>query len=121
MIPADTGGWGGHPRGLSTLFFIEMWERFSYYGMALGASARAVLGLFLRQGLMLVGLGIVAGTLGAVALSSLMSSLLTGSNPRDPLVFAIAPAVLVFVALIAIARPAARASRIDPVRALRAD
>jgi proton-dependent oligopeptide transporter, POT family len=33
MIPADTAGWGGHPRGLSTLFFIEMWERFSYYGM----------------------------------------------------------------------------------------
>ncbi len=33
MDPADTAGWGGHPRGLSTLFFIEMWERFSYYGM----------------------------------------------------------------------------------------
>jgi POT family proton-dependent oligopeptide transporter len=33
MTPADTAGWGGHPRGLSTLFFIEMWERFSYYGM----------------------------------------------------------------------------------------
>jgi POT family proton-dependent oligopeptide transporter len=33
MISADTAGWGGHPRGLSTLFFIEMWERFSYYGM----------------------------------------------------------------------------------------
>ena len=89
--------------------------------MALGASARAVLGLFLRQGLMLVGIGIVAGTLGAAALSSLMSSLLTGSNPRDPLVFVIAPVVLVLVALIAIARPAARAARIDPVRALRAD
>ena len=29
----DTRGWGGHPRGLSTLFFTEMWERFSYYGM----------------------------------------------------------------------------------------
>ena len=29
----DTGGWFGHPRGLSTLFFTEMWERFSYYGM----------------------------------------------------------------------------------------
>ncbi len=29
----DTGGWAGHPRGLSTLFFTEMWERFSYYGM----------------------------------------------------------------------------------------
>jgi len=70
---------------------------------------------------MLVGIGIVAGTLGAAALSSLMSSLLTGSNPRDPLVFVIAPVVLVLVALIAIARPAARAARIDPVRALRAD
>jgi POT family proton-dependent oligopeptide transporter len=32
-IPADTAGWAGHPRGLSTLFFTEMWERFSYYGM----------------------------------------------------------------------------------------
>ena len=31
--PHDTAGWGGHPRGLSTLFFTEMWERFSYYGM----------------------------------------------------------------------------------------
>ena len=29
----DAAGWGGHPRGLSTLFFTEMWERFSYYGM----------------------------------------------------------------------------------------
>src|SRR3989441_11877997 len=29
----DTSGWAGHPRGLSTLFFTEMWERFSYYGM----------------------------------------------------------------------------------------
>jgi hypothetical protein len=31
--PIDTGGLGGHPRGLSTLFFTELWERFSYYGM----------------------------------------------------------------------------------------
>ena len=30
---ADTSGWAGHPRGISTLFFTEMWERFSYYGM----------------------------------------------------------------------------------------
>ena len=88
--------------------------------MALGASSRAVLGLFLRQGLMLVGIGIVAGTLGAAALSSLMSSMLTGSA-RDPWVFAVAPGVLLFVALVAIARPAARAARIDPVKALRAD
>ena len=32
-LPPDRAGWGGHPRGLSTLFFTEMWERFSYYGM----------------------------------------------------------------------------------------
>ena len=37
----DTGGLGGHPRGLTTLFFTEMWERFSYYGM------RAILLLFM--------------------------------------------------------------------------
>ena len=37
----DTGGLGGHPRGLTTLFFTEMWERFSYYGM------RALLILFM--------------------------------------------------------------------------
>src|SRR5215510_4748193 len=39
--PLDTGGWAGHPRGLRTLFFTEMWERFSYYGM------RALLVLYL--------------------------------------------------------------------------
>jgi len=38
---ADTGGIGGHPRGLTTLFFTEFWERFSYYGM------RAILTLFM--------------------------------------------------------------------------
>jgi ABC-type antimicrobial peptide transport system permease subunit len=50
-----------------------------------------------------------------------MRSLLAGSNPRDPWVFAIAPTVMIAVALFAIARPAARAARIDPVKALRAD
>ncbi|MCX6933830.1 MAG: MFS transporter, partial [Verrucomicrobia bacterium] len=38
---SDTGGLGGHPRGLTTLFFTELWERFSYYGM------RALLVLFM--------------------------------------------------------------------------
>jgi predicted permease len=89
--------------------------------MALGASGREVLGLFLRQGLTLVTIGIVVGSIGAAALSRLMSSLLTGSNPRDPIVFVIAPTVMVVVALLAIARPAFRATRIDPVKALRAE
>jgi putative ABC transport system permease protein len=89
--------------------------------MALGASAAKVLRLFLRQGLALVGIGIGAGTIGAAALSSVMSSLLTGTSPRDPLVFAVAPAVLVAVALVAITRPAMRAARTDPVKALRGE
>jgi ABC-type antimicrobial peptide transport system permease subunit len=89
--------------------------------MALGASTREVLGLFLGQGLKLVAIGIVAGAIGAAALSRVMSSLLTGSNPRDPLVFAIAPTVMLVVALFAIAMPALRAARVDPVKALRAE
>jgi POT family proton-dependent oligopeptide transporter len=48
---ADTGGWAGHPRGLSTLFFTEMWERFSYYGM------RAFLILYMTAPATLGGLG----------------------------------------------------------------
>src|SRR5919107_2054320 len=47
----DTSGLGGHPRGLSTLFFTEMWERFSYYGM------RALLILFMTAPLAAGGLG----------------------------------------------------------------
>src|SRR5574341_1338864 len=47
----DTGGWAGHPRGLSTLFFTEMWERFSYYGM------RALLILYMTAAVSAGGLG----------------------------------------------------------------
>jgi POT family proton-dependent oligopeptide transporter len=47
----DTAGWGGHPRGLSTLFFTEMWERFAYYGM------RALLILYMTAAVTSGGLG----------------------------------------------------------------
>src|ERR1051325_1742029 len=47
----DTGGIGGHPRGLTTLFFTEMWERFSYYGM------RSILFLYMTTALLKGGLG----------------------------------------------------------------
>lgn len=49
--PLDTGGLGGHPRGLTTLFFTELWERFSYYGM------RALLTLFMVAPVTMGGLG----------------------------------------------------------------
>ncbi|HXF96614.1 MAG TPA: oligopeptide:H+ symporter, partial [Gemmatimonadales bacterium] len=48
---SDTAGWAGHPRGLSTLFFTEMWERFSYYGM------RAFLILYMTAPVAAGGLG----------------------------------------------------------------
>src|SRR5881409_985037 len=56
----DTRGWAGHPLGLSTLFFTEMWERFSYYGM------RALLILFMTAPLAAGGLAFDAATAGAV-------------------------------------------------------
>jgi POT family proton-dependent oligopeptide transporter len=57
---ADTGGWAGHPRGLSTLFFTEMWERFSYYGM------RAFLILYMTAPLAGGGLGLRVPRAGSV-------------------------------------------------------
>src|SRR3989454_4041091 len=56
----DTSGWAGHPLGLRTLFFTEMWERFSYYGM------RALLILFMTAPLAAGGLGFDTGVAGAV-------------------------------------------------------
>jgi len=57
---ADTSGWAGHPRGLSTLFFTEMWERFSYYGM------RAFLILYMTTEVAKGGLGFDVGHAGSV-------------------------------------------------------
>src|ERR1700755_200034 len=58
--PSDTSGLGGHPRGLSTLFFTEMWERFSYYGL------RPLLVLFMSAALMQGGFGFDRGEAPAV-------------------------------------------------------
>src|SRR5688572_1275427 len=58
--PLDTGGLGGHPRGLTTLFFTEMWERFSYYGM------RALLTLFMTTSVAAGGLGFTDKTSAAI-------------------------------------------------------
>jgi proton-dependent oligopeptide transporter, POT family len=60
MSAPDTGGWAGHPRGLSTLFFTEMWERFSYYGM------RAFLILYLVAPVTSGGLGFSAAAAASV-------------------------------------------------------
>ncbi len=87
--------------------------------VALGATERNVLGLVLRQGLALVAVGIVCGLAGAAGLSRVLRSMLEGVGVLDPSVFVAAAALMVLVAFVAIARPALRAARVDPVRALR--
>jgi ABC-type antimicrobial peptide transport system permease subunit len=86
--------------------------------MALGAAPGHVLGLVLRQGLLLVGVGVAIGVTGALGVSQLVGSLLFGSA-YDPLSFIGASAALVAVAALASLLPALRASRVDPLVALR--
>ena len=87
--------------------------------MALGAGASGILGMILRQGLKLAGIGLVAGAAGAWALTRLMTSLLFGVAPTDPLLFVLVAAVLGSVAALAAFLPSLRASRVAPMAALR--
>jgi putative ABC transport system permease protein len=87
--------------------------------MAVGASAADVLGLILKQGAILVLFGLALGAATAFAMSRLLSGLLYGVSATDPLTFAAVSFVLASVALLASYMPARRASRIDPITALR--
>ncbi len=89
--------------------------------MALGARAGSVIALILRQGLTLAGAGVLVGLLAAFAFTRMLSSLLYGVTPTDPLAFTIAPAILLGVAVFACWLPARRAAHIDPLIALRQD
>lgn len=86
--------------------------------MALGATRGSVAGLVVREGLPLVGIGLIAGMAGAFALSRILESMLFGVGARDPLVFAAVPFLLTAVALAAMLVPARRAARVDPMRTL---
>jgi predicted permease len=87
--------------------------------MALGARGRDVLVLVLGDGLLLAGVGVLAGAALAAALAPAMRTLLYGLSPFDPVTFVAVPALLVVVALAASTLPARRAARVDPVIALR--
>jgi len=89
--------------------------------MALGADRGAVRGMVLRDGMRLVGIGLGIGTAGALVLSGLLSSQLFGVEPRDPLVYLPVVLSLLAVGLLASFMPAWRATRVDPVIAMRAD
>jgi len=87
--------------------------------MALGGSRGDVLQLVLRQGALLVGLGLVIGLASAAFLAQLLRSLLLGLSPWDPLAFASVAVVLLLAAFVACLVPARRATRVDPLLALR--
>ena len=89
--------------------------------IALGAPHRTVLGLVVRQGMRPVIAGTAAGLVGAYGLSQLMSSLLYGIQPHDPVTYAAVAAVLLAVAMAACYVPARRVLRVDPAVALRAE
>jgi putative ABC transport system permease protein len=87
--------------------------------MALGASPGAVLGMVLRQGVLLAAAGTALGLVGAFAVAGALRTLLFGVGAADPVSYAIAAGVLGFAVLIACAVPAWRAARVDPTLALR--
>lgn len=89
--------------------------------MALGAQMNQVLGMILTQGALLAGLGLFLGVAGAIALRSVLASLLFGVTPTDPLIFAAVVALLALVSFLACLLPAQRAARVDPLVALRSE
>src|SRR5215213_1268544 len=87
--------------------------------MALGAREPDVLKLVVRQGMVLTLVGVVLGLIGAFALTRVMSTLLFQVTARDPITFAVVAALLIGVAFIACLVPALRATKVDPLVALR--
>ena len=87
--------------------------------LALGATSLTILALVLRQALMLIGIGTVAGLAGAFVLTRYVQSLLFDVQPHDAATYALTALLLVVVSTIASAIPAARGARVDPLVALR--
>jgi putative ABC transport system permease protein len=109
--------------GLYGVMAFQVTQRAREMGvrMALGASRRDVLALVVGQGLRLVIAGLAAGLVAAGALSGSIAALLFDVSPRDVTIFAAVPAVLFVAGVLASYVPARRATRVDPVVALRGD
>jgi predicted permease len=89
--------------------------------IALGASSRAVTGLFVRHGMILAGLGVAIGLAAAFGVTRLMASLLFEISPVDPLTYGLVSLTLFGATVLACYLPALRATRVDPIGALRAE
>ena len=87
--------------------------------MTLGASPENVRRMVVRQGMLLAVIGVAIGVAGGLAITRVMGSLLYGVKPWDPLMFAVTAVLLAIVALVACYVPARRASRVNPLVALR--
>jgi ABC-type antimicrobial peptide transport system permease subunit len=107
--------------GIYGLMAYSVEQRTSELGirMALGAQAGDVRRLVVGQGMALAGVGVAIGLGASFALARLLQSFLFGVTIRDPWVFAGVPVVLTAVAFLAAWLPALRASRVDPIEALR--
>ena len=86
--------------------------------VALGSTGAGIVRLVLREGMLLVAIGLAAGLAGAVALQNAVANQVYGVRPLDPLVLGSVAALLGIIALVACVAPARRAVRLDPVRVL---
>jgi ABC-type antimicrobial peptide transport system permease subunit len=87
--------------------------------MALGASRTSVLRMVLQQGIRLTGMGLAIGLVLALGLTRLMSKMLFGISATDPATFALVLLLLAAIAMLACYLPARRATKVDPIVALR--
>jgi putative ABC transport system permease protein len=109
--------------GIAGVMALSVSQRTHELGirMALGASQGRVLGMVIRQGMFMVGIGLALGIAGALLLSQVMGALLYSVEPTDPLTFFAVSFVLLAVAVLACFAPARRVTTIDPMIALRGD
>jgi putative ABC transport system permease protein len=109
--------------GVAGVLAFSVSQRTNELGIriALGAERHTILRMILGEGTTMAAIGLVVGGLAAIPLSRLLSGLLFGVEPVDPLTIGVAAALLVIVALIAAWIPARAAMAVDPIRALRGD